>query len=61
MKMNNAEFERSLDRFRTFLKTEPVLPLLSRNLFFLRDENRVVDSVETDDGLRCRTEGKRSL
>ena len=50
--MNNAEFERSLDRFRTFLKTEPVLPLLSRNLFFLRDENRVVDSVETDDGLR---------
>lgn len=61
MKMNNAEFERSLDRFRTFLKTEPVLPLLSRNLFFLRDENRVVDSVETDDGLRCRTEGKKVI
>ena len=55
----NEEFDRSLARFGVFLNTEPVLPVLSRNLTFLLDENRLVDSVETDDGLRCRTEGRK--
>lgn len=57
--MMDTEWNRSLDRFKTFLNMEPVIPILSRNLMFLLDKNRIVDSVEVDDGLRCYTDGKR--
>lgn len=57
--MMDTEWNRSLDRFKTFLNMEPVIPVLSRNLTFLLDQNRVVDSVEVNDGLRCYTDGRR--
>jgi hypothetical protein len=55
----DEEFDRSFQRFRVFLNTEPVIPLLSRNLSFLLDENRVVDSIEVGDGLKCFTSGRK--
>jgi len=57
--MMDAEQSGALDRFKAFLNTEPVIPALSRNLTFLLDENRVVDTVEVDDGLRCYTDGRK--
>lgn len=55
----DTEWNRCFDRFKAFLNTEPVIPILSRNLTFLLDKNRVVDAVETDDSLRCYTDGRR--
>jgi len=57
--MGDAEFDRGLARFRAFLNTEPVVPLLSRNLLFLLDRSRLVETVEVNDGLRCKTEDRR--
>ena len=57
--MEQAEYDRSLERFQAFLNTEPVIPILSRNLAFLLDENRAVETVEVDASLHCRTEGRK--
>lgn len=53
--MSSSEFDRSHERFRFYLNTEPVVMILSRNLSFLLDENRLVEAVEVDDGLKCGT------
>lgn len=53
--MAEQEFTRALARFTVFLDTEPVIPILSRNLSFLLDENRVVSGIETGCDLKCYT------
>lgn len=57
----DEEYSRSLERFKAFLNTEPVVPILSRNLTFLLDENRVVDSVALNGGFGTSTQGRRVL
>lgn len=57
--MNGEEYSSALERFRAFLRTEPVIPILSRNLSFLPDGGRLVETIELNDGLRCYTEGKK--
>ena len=55
--MTDFEYDRELRRFSAFLNTEPVIPILNRNLGFLWDGGGAPDSIEVNDGLRCATEG----
>ena len=53
--MTEQEFTRAHARFQAFLQSEPVVPILSRNLSFLLDENKTVSAIETGDDLKCYT------
>ena len=45
--MTEQEFTHAHARFQAFLQSEPVVPILSRNLSFLLDENKTVSAIET--------------
>ena len=47
----------ALARYRAFLATEPVAPLLRRSLALLMPDNIRIDTVTPDDSLRCTTDG----
>lgn len=50
-------FDAALARYRAFLATEPITPLLRRSLALLVPGNIRVDTVTADDSLRCTTDG----
>lgn len=56
--MSGPEFQQSLDAFRNFIETEPVISILSRNLYYLLDKNKLIDAVEIDDSLQCVCKGR---
>lgn len=46
----------TLERYEQFLRAEPIESILSRNLGFLLDDNRLVSAVKLDLSLKNRTE-----
>ena len=46
----------ALERYESFLLTEPIESILNRNLGFLLDDNRLVSAVKLDTSLKNRTE-----
>lgn len=50
-------FDAALARYRAFLASEPIAPLLRRSLALLVPGNIRVDTVTADDSLRCTTDG----
>lgn len=51
--------KKDLARFQSFLKNEPVLAVLNRNLSFLLDEGKRIQSIEINDKMESYTDGKR--
>lgn len=50
-------FDAALARYRAFLASEPIAPLLRRSLALLVPDNIRIDTVTPDDSLRCTTDG----
>lgn len=50
---------KDLERFRAFLKNEPVMAVLNRNLSFLLDEGKRIQSIEINDKMESYTDGKK--
>ena len=50
-------FDAALARYRAFLASEPIAPLLRRSLTLLVPDNIRIDTVTPDDSLRCTTDG----
>ena len=50
-------FDAALARYRAFLASEPITPLLRRSLALLVPDNIRIDTVTPDDSLRCTTDG----
>lgn len=50
-------FDAALARYRAFLASEPIAPLLRRSLALLVPDNIRIDMVTPDDSLRCTTDG----
>lgn len=57
--MDKDEYNRSFKRFQKYLRTEPVVSLLNRNLSFLLNKGKIVDFVEVNDKMECYTDGKK--
>ena len=51
----------TLERYEQFLRAEPIESILSRNLGFLLDDNRLVSAVKLDLSLKNRTEDGRVI
>lgn len=51
--------EKIFRKFQQFLKAEPLVPLLTRNLSFLLDKGKRVSSVEINDKMESYTDGKK--
>ena len=50
-------FDAALARYRAFLASEPIAPLLRRSLALFVPDNIRIDTVTPDDSLRCTTDG----
>lgn len=50
---------KDLERFRAFLKNEPVMAVLNRNLSFLLDQGKRIQSIEINDKMQSYTDGKK--
>ena len=48
----------NVSRYAAFLETEPVVPILNRNLLFLEGHGRSIETIELNADLRCYSRGE---